>query len=74
MNICITNLDFNPQFIGGIKRVSSILAKEWVKECNVYFLAFSPRDNQVKNIEGIPQYHFPIPANFIRYGNFTIYE
>ena len=65
MNICITNLDFNPQFIGGIKRVSSILAKEWVKECNVYFLAFSPRDNQVKNIEGIPQYHFPLPENIL---------
>ena len=65
MNICITNLDFNPQFIGGIKRVSSILAKEWVKECNVYFLAFSPRDNQVKNIEGIPQYHFPIPEDIL---------
>ena len=65
MNICITNLDFNPQFIGGIKRVSSILAKEWIKECNVCFLAFSPKDNQVKEIEGIPQYHFPLPENIL---------
>lgn len=65
MNICITNLDFNPEYIGGIKRVSSILAKEWVKECNVYFLAFSPRDNQVKNIEGIPQYNFPVPEDIL---------
>lgn len=65
MNICITNLDFNPQFIGGIKRVSSILAKEWIKVCNVYFLAFSPKDNQVKDIEGIPQYHFPVPEDIL---------
>ncbi len=65
MNICITNLDFNPQFIGGIKRVSSILAKEWIKECDVCFLAFSPKDNQVKEIEGIPQYHFPLPENIL---------
>ena len=65
MNICITNLDINPQFIGGIKRVSSILAKEWIKECNVYFMAFSPKDNQVKDIEGIPQYHFPVPEDIL---------
>ena len=65
MNICITNLDFNPQFIGGIKRVSSILAKEWIKECNVYFLGISPIDNQVKDIEGIPQYHFPVPEDIL---------
>ena len=65
MNICITNYDDCPQFIGGIKRVSSILAKEWIKECNVCFLAFSPKDNQVKEIEGIPQYHFPLPENIL---------
>ena len=65
MNICITNHDMSPQFIGGIKRVSSILAKEWVKECDVCFLAFSPKDNQVKEIEGIPQYHFPVPENIL---------
>lgn len=65
MNICITNLDFNPQYIGGIKRVSSTLAKEWKKECNVCFLAFSPKGNQVKEVDGIPQYHFPVPKNIL---------
>lgn len=65
MNICITNYDDCPQFIGGIKRVSSILAKEWIKECDVCFLAFSPKDNQVKEIDGIPQNHFPIPENVL---------
>ena len=73
MNICITNLDFKPQFIGGIKRVSSILAKEWVKECNVCFMAFSPKDNQVKEIEGIPQYHFPIPENILTEENINYF-
>ena len=69
MNICITNLDFNPQFVGGIKRVSSILAKEWIKGCNVYFLAFSHKNNQIKHIEGIPQYHFPVPEDILANDN-----
>lgn len=62
MNICITNYDSNPQFIGGIKRVSSILAKEWIKSNNVYFLGISPVDNQIKEICGIPQTHMPVPG------------
>lgn len=65
MNICITNYDNSPQYIGGIKRVSSILAKEWIRECDVCFLAFSPKDNQIKEINGISQYHFPIPENIL---------
>lgn len=73
MKICITNLDFNPQFVGGIKRVSSILAKEWIKDCDVYFLAFSPKDNQVKDIDGIPQYHFPVPENILANDNFSYF-
>ncbi len=61
MNICITNYDLSPQFIGGIKRVSSILAKEWIKSHNVHFLGASPADNQIKEICGIPQTHLPMP-------------
>ena len=61
MNICITNYDLSPQFIGGIKRVSSILAKEWIKDNNVYFLCISPAGNQIKEICGIPQTHLPVP-------------
>lgn len=63
MNICITNYDLNPQFIGGIKRVSSILAKEWKKDNNVYFLCISPASNQIKEICGIPQTHLPVPED-----------
>lgn len=61
MNICITNYDLSPQFIGGIKRVSSILAKEWIKSHNVHFLGASPAGNQIKEICGIPQTHLPVP-------------
>ena len=48
-----------PQYICGIKRVSSHLAKKWSETCNVYFVTFSPQNNQIKEIDGIPQYHFP---------------
>lgn len=65
MNICITNYDMAPQFTGGIKRVSSILAEEWVKDCNVYFMAISPTDNQVKDICGIKQCHLPVPEDIL---------
>lgn len=65
MNICITSHDMEPQHICGIKRVSSHLAKEWSKECHVFFITFSPKDNQIKQIEDIPQYHFPNPQDIL---------
>ena len=65
MNICITNYDLAPQFTGGIKRVSSILAKEWNKECSIYFIAISPSNNRVFEIEGFPQFHLPVYQNII---------
>ena len=69
MNICITNYDLAPQFIGGIKRVSSILAKEWVNECNIYFIAVSPNNNKVFEIKGIPQIHLPEYQNILSIQN-----
>ena len=74
MNICITSHDLEPQFICGIKRVSSILANEWKKECNIFFIAFSPKNNQVKDINGIPQYHFPKPNNILATDNITYFS
>ncbi len=69
MNICITNYDLAPQFTGGIKRVSSILAKEWVNECNIYFIAVSPSNNKVFEIKGIPQFHLPEYQNILSIQN-----
>ena len=65
MNICITSHDMVPLYICGIKRVSSHLAKKWAEICNVCFITFSPLDHQIKEINGIPQYHFPNPQNIL---------
>lgn len=61
MNILITNIDGNPQFIGGVKRVSSILGNEWKKEGHaVQFMTYlSGSDLRFDNIEGIGQCFLP---------------
>lgn len=61
MNILITNIDGNPQFLGGVKRVSSILGNEWKKEgCAVQFMTYlSGSDFRFDNIEGIAQSFLP---------------
>lgn len=69
MNICITNHDRNPKFACGIKRVSSTLAKEWSKKCNVYFIGISPIDQQFKEMSGIQQFHLPNPDNILSENN-----
>lgn len=74
MNICITSHDMEPQNICGIKRVSSILAKEWNKEHNVYFIAFSPSDYQIKKIDKTPQHHFPVPENILDKKNLDFFK
>lgn len=42
MNICIINDDMLPQHMGGIKRVISILVKEWENECNIVIISVAP--------------------------------
>lgn len=74
MNICITSHDMEPQNTCGIKRVSAILAKEWIKEHNVFFIAFSPLDNQITETAGIPQYHFPEPENILHERNIEFFQ
>lgn len=61
MNILITNIDGNPQFIGGVKRVSSILGNEWKKEGNVvqFMTYLSGSDLRFDKIEGIVQCFLP---------------
>ena len=54
-----------PQYICGIKRVSSHLAKKWAEVCNVCFITFSPQEYQIKDIDGIPQYYFPNPQDIL---------
>lgn len=60
MNICITNIDNKPEFIGGIKRVSSILGNEWKKNGhNVYFITHCTSTIRYSEIESIPQHFLP---------------
>lgn len=61
MNILITNIDGNPQFIGGVKRVSSILGNEWKKEGHVvqFMTYLSGSDLRFDNIEGLVQNFLP---------------
>ena len=61
MNILITNIDGNPQFIGGVKRVSSILGNEWKKEGHVvqFITYLSGSDLRFDNIEGLAQIFLP---------------
>ena len=60
MNICITNTDSNPNWIGGIKRVAYILGNEWRKKGhNVVFMSLCTSPDKYDNIHGIPQYFLP---------------
>ena len=64
----------DPLNMCGIKRVSSTLAKEWIKECNVCFITFTPQDMQTREICGIPQYHLPKPNNIQSEKNLEYFE
>lgn len=61
MNICITQTDDQPEYIGGIERVSSILGKEWQKKHHVSFISYctSPLKYKYDNVCGIPRHFLP---------------
>lgn len=60
MNICITNIDIRPEYIGGIKRVSSVLACEWRQAGhNVYFMSLCRSELRLSEIAGTPQFFLP---------------
>ena len=60
MNICIINVDNQPKFIGGIKRVSTILATEWTsKGHSVFFLTVTNSNFREDTINDIPQFYLP---------------
>lgn len=63
MNICIINVDYHPEYIGGIKRVSSILAEQWSKNHSVFFLTVTPSSIKEDKINNIPQFFFPDANN-----------
>lgn len=65
MNICITNHDMEPQFMGGIKRVISILAKEWERECNVTIVSVAPQGTKYDIFGKVSQYILPNSDNVL---------
>ena len=75
MNILITNIDGNPQFIGGVKRVSSILGNEWKKEGHVvqFMTYLSGSDLRFDNIEGIVQCFLPNNSVIVCSENFDYF-
>lgn len=67
MNILIINVDYQPQYIGGIKRVSTTLAHQWqAKRHNVYFITECPSVALCgDNIDGISQEILPPPCKLL---------
>lgn len=60
MTILIINIDNSPQFVGGIKRVTSLLAEQWRNVGHkVYFVCFCTCSVKCENILGAKQLFFP---------------
>lgn len=74
MNICITNHDMQPQFICGIKRVISILSKEWTKECNITIISVAPEGTRYQMFGKVSQYIFPDIDNILSKENETFFS
>lgn len=66
MNILIINVDGNPQYIGGIKRVCVSLAKQWIQlDLTVYFVCIGDSEKRFNTVAGIPQVHLPEPTDIL---------
>lgn len=60
MNLLILNVDSNPQYIWGIKRVCATLARQWVRQgVQVSFLCIKDKNKTYESLAGIPQVHLP---------------
>lgn len=63
MDILIINVDGNPQFIGGIKRVCVSLAQQWMSQgINVTFVCVGDINKMYDSVAGISQVHLPFPT------------
>lgn len=65
MTICIINDDKVPQYMGGIKRVISILAKEWENYCDVVILSMAPNGTKYSIFGKAVQKLFPNSSDTI---------
>ena len=70
MNIYIINVDSQPQFIGGIKRVCVSLAHQWILQgINVCFVCIGDSQKRYNTVDGIPQTHLPNPTDVLSKAN-----
>lgn len=75
MNIIITSHDNNPLLIGGDKRVSLTLAKEWtLLGNNVTILCSTTHNNRPPEVEGITQIFLPQPIETLSHNNIIFFE
>lgn len=69
MNICITNHDMQPQFVGGIKKAISILTKDWDGKCNVTIVSAAPQGTEYDIFGKVSQYILPNSDNIFSVEN-----
>ncbi len=74
MNLCITNIDTNPEFIGGIQRVSTMLGNIWQKNHNIHFITFTSSPLKRPNKAGILQHFFLNDKNLYCEENLKFFE
>ena len=63
-----------PQFIGGIKRVISILSREWTKVCNITIISIAPQGTEYQMFGKVSQYIFPDINNILSKENETFFS
>lgn len=70
MNILIINVDSEPQFIGGIKRVCVSLAHQWILQgINVSFVCVGDCNKMFNTVADIPQVHLPEHTDILSKAN-----
>lgn len=70
MNVLTINVDCNPQFIGGIKRVCVSLDKQWIQHgLTVCFVCVGDSEKRFNTVAGIPQVHLPEHTDILSEAN-----
>lgn len=75
MNIFIINVDYKPQFIGGIKRVCVSLAKQWIQHgLTVCFVCIGDSEKRINTVADISQVHLPEHTDILSKENKSYFQ